>query len=496
MKLLCVVVMVISGFAYIRCSDAESRKLNDVPYKNHRITTSSRNETRDKTYPVYAAQMYADLSNVKEFTVAGQSATVGEQPTKPTEEAPVSSLQDVVRVYITPTPTVVAPKRKSEPQNVPTTTQPSTPNVTPAALRTSSSAAHPIIFVTSSQSYGSREQRHKSAPASSTNQHFLYATTTQLSSLPQQSVAVGSSNKASLQSSGNASKPFTTVLVPKQMLDGGGDSATAAAVGYNGARDDPFRPIAAPSFSYAMQNTNTQLQQEPLNRRISPYVLQSNRSVVRSKPSVAYRVQEEHKPWDKIDQYPLQQAKPLQQPQEAVMRKYVEITTSSEPVVNNNRYNKTAPSRIPSPSLQSPSIRMTVDQQQPVREYLPATRLPPPALLYSPPGKLQYESDKLTGLYSDNVKELPDPVTTPVWFTSAKSSTPPLQSEDDVSAKDVLKSLLHDLLKFKQRKPSVGGDEVIESYYKNNNRANVEEDFGLDDYDINTGEYINRLLFS
>jgi len=291
------------------------------------------------------------------------------------------------------------------------------------------------------------------------------------------------------------------------MLDGGGDSTA----GYNGARrDDPFRPIAAPSFSYKPAMTavdaNSVTQQQEPNRRMS-----SAAAVVWSRPSVAYKVQEDHpsaaykvqeehpssassayreeprasdrttnrvrqpSPRDRTEH--AQRAKLVQQlqhQQENGVRRYA--TFATEPIVV--RYEKTPPS--------------AVDQQP--REYYPATRAPPSAFhSYGPSGK-PYESDKPTGPQPANgAKEPSSSAGGPPTF-AWPSSPPPAQFEsagpefavDDVNAKDVLKSLLRDMLKSKSRKPS-GTDEVVASYYSNN-RGNVGQDFGLDDYDIDTGE--------
>lgn len=497
---LCVVVAAISSFAIVRCrcGDAVGRKLDGVQYKNHRTTTSTRNDTRDKTYPVYASQVYADLSNVRDF-----AAAVGEQPT----DTP-SSLQDVVRIYITPAPTTA--KRKPDPPQPATTVTAQTPapNVTPAAHRTSTTvAAHPMVFVTAVQPpYHGKELQRKSVPSSSASQqHFLYATTQSppSSSQPpqQQSVVVGSSNKA--QSPGNASKPFATVLVPKQMLDGGGDSTA----GYNGARrDDPFRPIAAPSFSYRPTMTavdaNSVTQQQEPNRRMSS----SSAVVVRSRPSVAYKVQEDHasaaykvleehpsdrttngvrqpSPRDRADHHAQRAKLVQQQQQENGVRRYA--TFATEPIVV--RYEKTPAS--------------AVDQQP--REYYPATRAPPSAFhSYGPSGK-PYEWDKPTGSQPTNGAKEPSSSSSsdggpptiawpfnPPAALSESAAGPEFAVDDVVNAKDVLKSLLRDMLKSRQRKPP-STDEVVESYYSNN-RGNVGQDFGLDDYDIDTGESDNN----
>jgi len=319
------------------------------------------------------------------------------------------------------------------------------------------------------------------------------------------------------------------------MLDGGNSVA-----GYNNdARDGPFRPIAAPSFSYKSTTTTTtttaavvdtnnvvQQQQEQPNRRVlsGPVPSQSSRSVVRPKPSIVYKVQEEQhahhnepRPSDRMPIYgtavrqsslrdkpvvdqPPQQTKSLQQHhQDNSLRRYAAFSTSSEPTIVNKYYYKTSsqPPSPPSPPLAAaaaaaPSAPFVVDQQL-NREYYPATKVPP--TFYSPydsAGK-QYESDKLTGSRSGHLKEPASSAATfpPVSNVWSLSANPTAESADldDVNAKDVLKSLLRDMLTSKQRKPSGGGlDEVIESYYKNNKGSNVGQAFGLDDYDIETGE--------
>lgn len=516
-------------------------------YTNHR--TSSKNDTPNK-YPVYSAQVYADLSNIKDYTVADT-----EQPKS--TETPL----DVVRIYITP---ATVKKRLDAQQAAVPTTQPPPATVT-SMSRTS---PHPMVFVTAANGLDHRDQRSgavysvsstvnvykepadyrtstvaesgrksdgakakQAVKAQSQSQHLLYATTqSPLSPQPQPTFAVAAS-KAQPTNSSSVSKPFATVLVPKQMLDGG-DSV----VGYS-VREDSFRPIAAPLYSYRPNAVDSN--SVPDNRRMSAaYYNVAGAAQTASVPaksvnsgyakSDAYKVLEEHGSSDRSfnvvpankqlrDKPNHQQPyvdRPLQTTENPVKRDHAKPPKDALPqkhygVVpekSAQRYAGPEPSKYDKVQPYKSVPPKSAAEQ--VREFYPATEVPArDAMSYSPynsagkydarsPPLLSWEREKSPG--SPPNKVLSGPST---WSTAAYPG--PVASGgaefamDDVNAKDVLKSILRDMLKSKQQaevkqpsKSAAGTDEFVDSYFKIN-----PVDLSFDSSDVETGKTVIDILY-
>lgn len=509
-------VVAISCFI-VACYAAESQMINDVSYKNHR--TSSKNDTQNK-YPVYSAQVYANLSNIKDFT-----AVETEQPKL--TETPL----DAVRIYITPT---TIKKRQDVQQTVIQTTQ--LPSIVSSMSRTS---PHPMFYVTATNS-ADHDQRgpvysvsstsnvkettdfrtsavsessHKSGRSDGTkikkaskiqnqSQYLLYATTQ--SPLPPPPTFAVAASKTQLISS-NVSKPFATVLVPKQMLDGG------ESVSYN-VREDSFRPIAAPLYSYKPNVIDSN--SVPENRRASTYNVVGSTMQSASIPaklvksgfakSDTYKVQEEHAHAmfkerladhsfnvpndkhlrDKPSQPYAEKLQTTENPKRDQMKLQKDVLQhhgfSEKNVQRYAGYAASDPSKYDKVQPYKSALPKSADQ---FREFYPATEVPTKDVMsylpYNSAGKydvrypLPLEREKLQGSPPNKVLLSGQPTwSTPV--NSGPASGGPEFVMDDVNAKDMLKSILQDMLKSKQqaevKQPlkSVGTDEIIDSYFKIN----------------------------
>lgn len=543
-------VVAISCFA-VACCAAESRMIDDASYKNHR--TSSKNDTQNK-YPVYSAQVYADLSNIKDYTAAET-----EQPKL--TETPL----DVVRIYITP---ATNKKRQDAQQAAVPTTQP--PSATVSSV--SRTSPHPMFYVTAVNGADHYDQRAAGAvysvsstvnvnketadyrtsavsessrksdgakakqtvKAQSQPQHLLYATT-QSPLSPQPTFAVAAS-KAQPTNSSSVSKPFATVLVPKQMLDGGD-----TAVGYS-VREDSFRPIAAPLYSYK-PNVAVDSNTVPENRRTSTaYYNVAGAAQPASVPaksvksagyakSDAYKVQEEHYgPYGErssdrsFNAVPVnKQSRDKPNPQSYVDRP---LQTTESPVKRDHtkppkdalshKHHAAVPEKIAhrygygyvasDPSkydkvqpYKSVPPKPAADQ---VREFYPATEVSArDGMSFSPynsAGKydvrfppLPLEREKLPGSPPNKMSTGSSTWSTSAYSGSAASGSPEFVM-DDVNAKDVLKSILRDMLKSKQQaevkqppKSSAASTDEFDSYFKIN-----PVDLSLDSSNVETGKTV------
>lgn len=539
MKLLAVVIL---SFV-VGCCVSENRMIDEAQYKNHRLF---KNDTPNLTikYPIYPAQVYADLS--KDFT----SIMPPEQPK--TTEAPPS---DVVRMNFNtaagkrkqnqtttqvPTITLITSTNKTPPPPIyfvtasnfaftPTTINDQkspvyTPS-TPSSIRETENIPLGPIFAENGSvrkpgANGTKMRRVLKSHQQQA-QNLLYATTTQ--SLP-----VADNNRkttviAKLVSSNNASKPFTTVLVPKQALDGN-------YVQRDYALDDSFRPIAPPAFSYKPSIDANAIE----NRRASSNLVktpQTTPTLIKygfTKPvasTITYKV-EEYKPSDtrsssvvydkksnnqrdRSDQIYVQHNTPKHDIKYgfAVPESYMNTEQTYVPAVAADKSNQ---------AKQEPSSKQELlqkntqkyDANQGFREYYPATEVPkrdvkPYSYLpYNTAGKFDTKTSASEIPAAESAFEFEKPAETgpskdysspPVnWYSPMNPNAEPSGPEvvmDDTNAKDVLKTILRDMFKSKQQneKPSSANmDEIIDSYFKTN-RPNVDFSLG-NNYDIETGE--------
>lgn len=554
-------IVVVASFAIACCAAAENRKMDEAQYKNHRLSTNDTKASSGHKYPVYPTQMYANLSNVKDFTTVKSAAS--EKPSnRATEALPP---QDVVRMFITP---AAEKKRKQDYQPV-VTTQGSIAS----SPRTSSSSAPSAVYLVTAKSAppavvkdvkspvysrpspqgnfketttttttvaedesrrnikprynnGTKTRRVMKTQNPTAQQqqqsHLLYAVTTPPTML--QVAARDTFAITTKVNSSNASKPFTTVLVPKQMLDG--DLADYNARG----GDSSFRPIAAPTFVAYKPNVDTNSIAE--NRRVSSAVVKAptapkSAGHVAAKP-VAYKVEEfadgqslivtggsygVNNKQDRSDQTYVPAEKFKQE-----QAKFNPSRPDASPKYN-SAPNHGAPKHddVPTPGLKYgfTAPETVAYEQQPHRnvhstdqyhrEFYPATEIPPRDVQYRPPynaeGKYNVRASEMAGPSFESEKS-PHKDFTPSRFAPMNpepESNGPEFVLGDANQKYVLKSILRDMLKSKQQseaKPSPSTmDEIIDSYFKTS-RPNV--DFSLDNYDIETGEsaiYIYEYMY-
>lgn len=521
MKLLSLVILSL----IIGCCVSENRMLDEVQYKNHRLY---KNDTPNLTikYPVYPAQVYADLS--KDFT----SVTPAEQPK--TTETPM----DVVRMNFNP----AAGKRKQN-LTVPTITSTNKTPPPPIYFVTTRNFAHTPTTINDqkspvySPSTPSSVQETTNFPQEPTiagnasvrkpgetgkklrrvlksqqqGQNLLYATTAQ--SLPAADNSRGDTTiLTKLANSNNASKPFTTVLVPKQILNGNFVQI-----------DDSFRPMAPPAFSYKPSIDANVVE----NRRVSSVNSVRTTSAPMltkygfTKPTVTTYKVDEYKPTDVRSSAVVYDKKSNNQ-RDRSDQIYVQHDTPKQDIKYGfavpESYINTEQTYVPAmPADKSSQVKQEIlqkntqkyDTNQGFREYYPATEVPkrdvkPYSYLpYNTPEKFdtktlasevfaakppfEFEKSVVTGPPKDYSGQ---PVNNN-WQSSINPNTESSGSEivtDDTNAKDMLKTILRDMLKSKQQNdkpPSSNMDEIIDSYFKTK-RPNV--DFSLENYDIETGE--------
>lgn len=580
-------IVVVASLA-IACCAAENRKIDEVQYKNHRLSTDDTKAPSSglhNKYSVYPAQVYANLTNVKDFT------TVKSAPEKSANQATTmetSGLQDVVRVFVSP---ATEKKRKPDYQPVAAmTTQASSfsktssssppsvhlvpaksataPAVTTAVVKEKQSPAYsrpsppgnfketadyPTRTTTTAVAEDEAARGNKprnndgtqtrrvlktQIPVSQQQSHLLYAETTPPPSWPSM-VAAGARDTTAFAvtakvNSSNASKPFTTVLVPKQMLDGD----LQLQHDYMHGSDSSFQPIAPPTFSYKPQNVDANSIE---NRRASNVVkTQTSASVTKSvgyefaaKQPVTYKVEEfsrgndqslfvpdgsyvSNNKQDRFDQTYV--------PAEKFKQEQVRFNPSTQEVLvkqyDHQRYevpkHDTPKYDVPKQGIKYGFVvpETVKFEQQPhknvhsatqFREFYPATEIPPKEVMSSPSynseGKFNvrsspiemagqsFESEKLQGTH----KELTSPPNRFAPVNSETDSHGPEFVVGDMNPKYVLKSILRDMIKSKQQSevkpnPSTTVDEIVDSYFKTI-RPNV--DFSLDNnYDIETGESV------
>lgn len=591
MKLL---MVVISSFALV-CSGVENQKSDEAQYKTHRISTVNGTQTpvTSKT-PVYEfAQVYTNLSNIKDYVTAKAGAS--RPPTMVTVE-PLKTTDgpsDAVRVFIT-----LPPGKKKKPQwrqqqrpldtfaQSPTTVNPLPRTSSPSVFLVTAKNAVSMSLTDSSQKtpvYSPSDAYYhvptaadddniavKRRPVNGTKpirrvlkspkqtQPSPYANNTQPSMAAARNVT--SQFRASNYSSvAVASKPFTTVLVPKQMLDSG--DFVRSDYG------DSFRPIAAPAFLYQQQAVDTNSVSD--NRRASyavaqptayakvqtatsapvltkygfakpaahvtdeQHVLKSDRNFaapqvggnaqhdryeqqVRPAPYVEWEQpksasnhqlnsdrnsvpQGGNTKRDGFDQQ-VRQAYTLESEQPVNVQHRYEVKAQESPKFNSPRNAaKPTESVVKSP----PPLPSFSNNPEPSQKFYPATEMPAPKafLPYSPKyNSRPSESVNVRPSYevdypSDSPKEYTN---APIWYTSKNpievvSSGAPEFNLSDANAKDVLKSLLRDMLKSKQpieaiqSRPTASSasvDDILDSYFKSK-KPTLDL---MDNYDIETGE--------
>jgi len=287
-------IVVVSGFAVGNCA-GESRKIDEVQYKNHR-TASASNETlqnhaiQHKAYPVYPAQVYANLSNVRDF-----GADVEQQLLSGTTEMPM----DVVRVFFTSAP---AGKRKPLQDAGTTPVSSLTTPATGSVYRTVTPSTYIVTAKNVAVSADTKDPSHKSniysvprseaevkyatstvdfrgAPMVTGEQSKIktkfngtkikrilkaqnqapqsshHSTITTAAQMPPQSTSNQRNSTAFMvNAKANAtavasSKPFATVLVPKHVLDGGVQHHQQQVLRDYAQQEDSFRPIVPPIFT-------------------------------------------------------------------------------------------------------------------------------------------------------------------------------------------------------------------------------------------------------
>ncbi|VVC36434.1 Hypothetical protein CINCED_3A020430 [Cinara cedri] len=543
-------ILVLSSICIVCCALENSTKLDEVQYKNHK--TTSRNGTQNLTYKhprAYPALVYTDPSGINEFMT---------EPPKTVTESPM----DVVRVFITPT----AGKRKQDLQPVVTTTPTTvgsssivktTTNwvttksviasslnqkdkkslfITPVASSTSNgkiiSDFRPTVIATDddlkynkSRSNGTAKIKNAPKTQSQVPSNLIYATTTITTKV----------------SSVNASKPFTTVLVPKQMLDG-----NLAQRDY--VQDDSFRPIVPPVFSYSKQSVDANNIENRRMSNVGQTSIISTPKLTEKQLSVSsYKVQEDYPSNDdySADIYDSRSYNPTNNRRDRIDQIYVppvnvERLETEKPISYQMKYEP--PKQLQKVQHNTPKLEIKygfavpesskhekqyLANAQPItdqfREFYPATEVSPikdvkSHPLYNSAGKYETRPSvhEMAGLsfelstavphkefpsylkYSISPKESNGHGFRHKGFSSShdwpSSKNYETESEtdkpvDDVDAKDVLKSLLLDMLKSSKQqsevkpRPSPGMHEIIDSYFKTN-RPNV--DLSLDNYNIET----------
>lgn len=585
-------ILVLASVSIAWCSALENGKPDDVhQHRNHK--TSSRNDTQ---HPLAFKQARAYPAQVNEIT----TVTPAEQSKTITAESPT----DAIRLFITP----AAGKRKQDAQQ-------------PAAVATTQYTAGPfpmlkttVNWVTAkSVTAATSTQKDKKSPfypavASSTSNvkiisdfrptviaadndskyyynnnkptsdgtakiknapktqsqmpsNYIYATTT--TGFPPVGGNAWNSTSYVITtkvSSVNASKPFTTVLVPKQMLDGN-------PVQRGNVRDDSFRPIASPVFSYKPTVDTNSVE----NRRLSnvgqtsmtnaPKSTKHESAKQSSAAGSSYKVQEEYPVHDDFSvdvydsrSYSANNNNNNNNRRDRIDQIYVppisaDRLETEKPINYQTKYD---PSKQPQTvQHNTPKLEIkygfavpesfkyekkTFENAQPpitdqFREFYPATEVSSikdikSHPLYNSAGKFEMRPapNEMTGLsfelekpsaaaphkdfssylkYSTSTaKESNGYGQRHKGFSSSSYDWPPSKKYetdysytdkpvDDVDAKDVLKSLLLDMLKSKQQseikpKSSPGMHEIIDAYFKTN-RPNV--DLSLDNYNIETGKF-------
>lgn len=570
-------IVVVSGFAVGDCA-GESRKIDEVQYKNHR-TASVSNETlqnhamQHKAYPVYPAQVYANLSNVRDF---GTNAE--QQLSSRTTEMPM----DVVRVFFTSAPsgkrkplqdagtTPVASPTTPATSSVYRTVTPSTyivnaRNVAVSADTKDPSHKSPIYSVPRSETevkYATSTVDFRGAPTvtgeqskiktkfngtkirrilkaqNQASQSSLHSTGTTAAQMPPQSTSNQRNSTAFMvNAKANAttvasSKPFATVLVPKHVLDGGVQHHQQQVLRDYAQQEDSFRPIVPPIFTpYKSPNAAAAVDTNSItdNRRSSGKNHQQSphrATAVTASPNLSnygfvkpltYKVQEEYVPGEVKPSTLLDRGYSKEQDRSDRTSVISQKRDTENPHKRDHlqlapSYYENSPRHDGSPkreeSLKYGLVEPVVGQfnvgsgPQQYREFYQATEWPAAAVKYekfdarSP--SQQFGSVRMPGPVLEPPKDYfngpPSSFTHLSPSTGVPSLSPP-QTESsgpefvmgDLNPKDVLKSLLRDMLKSKQQgeikqKTAPTMDEVLDSFL-NTNQQNADDSF-----DVQTGE--------
>lgn len=546
----------------IACSlAAENRKIDESQqYKNHRISVN--NDTLNHAahkYPVYPSQVYANLSNVNDIPTAGR-----DQSRKTVAAAGAEVPSDVVRVFVTAIPNkhisnklehaASATASVAQSSNYYKTSSP--PSV---HLVTSKVVGYATTMSSINNNINNRKDAQKSPVYSSPaltadfraaeeeltrrksfngttktrrvlrtqsqvqpNMFYVATTTTTQPKIVQNNpqrnaTSLNSGGGTKLANSSNASKPFTTVLVPKQMLDG---------ADYVQRDENSFRPIAPPvQFSYQVPQTSVPLDSNSIDSRRVTFGQQqanwqqnnvqlvaattaSTKQHAYMKPSAVYKVQE----YGSVEEH---------SPVVSDRNNYILNSNNNNNIRDRTNVQLTynAPSEIEKQSIKrdppkydkpqqhdvkygftvsesfkydkQPFIKSSVSsdqQRQQFREYYPATTEAQthkspiiPYLPYNSAGKFESSSGPS--------KVFSSPPTT--WFkqqpfTANTEKESGEFSMNDAKAKDMLKSLLHDLIKSKQQgetktsKPIKSTADHFHEYYPELTDSSTPE-FGSDD---------------
>ncbi|XP_026807728.1 uncharacterized protein LOC113550216 [Rhopalosiphum maidis] len=551
-------IIVVTCFAVGNCA-GESRKIDEVQYKNHRTSSFGNDTTQNhamlhKTYPVYPAQVYANLSNVRDFA---------QQQTLKTTEMP----SDVVRVFFTATTT----GKKKPLQNAASST---TPVPVPAAptigsvFRTAASSPYIVTarnvastdtkdlqqfspmysgsrseaevkYATSSMNFqgvptvnenesrtipkfnGSKIRRVLKPQNQAAQSPLLSATTTTPQISP--SLASNQRNFSSFTVSAKvnattvtSSKPFATVLVPKHVLDGG----------VFHQQEDSFRPIAPPVFTpYKSSGIAVDTNSIVENRRVSdavvnnknqPLVNQANAGTTvpklknygHTKP-LAYKV-EEYVPGDVQQSTIPNHSYGSEQDRSdrfSVIADKRDIEnsykrdhhTASSYYENSPRYDS-LPKKVETMKygFVEPVVEPLKSGNGPMqtREFYQATEWPASVKYEKFDGRSPALSSGLVHTQA-SMSEPPSkeyynapPASFPTQSYPKTESNGPEFVMGDLNPKDVLKSLLRDILKSKQsteikpKTPPTTMDEVIDSLISTNQQ---NSDYTLQDsFDIQT----------
>lgn len=549
----------VSSLAVGNCAE-ESRKIDEVQYKNHR-TASVGNDTLQnhamlhKKYPVYPAQVYANLSNIRDFGAV--KLNVEQQLPSRTTEMPM----DVVRVVFTAT---TSSKRKSL-QDATTGTTPIPGSIAPAAgsvYRTVTPSTYIVTARNVAMSADTKDSSHKSpiysvpqfgaevkyatstvemdfrgAPTitgdesrittktngtkirrvlkkqNQTAQSSLYLTATPGAQVSPQFVsnqrnltAFAVSAKANTTAVAS-SKPFATVLVPKHVLDGGvmyqQQQQQKVVVRDHAQREDSFRPIVPPVFTpYKSPNAGIDTNSIVDNRWISGK--QNEQHLHRATAATVVPKLSNYgfvKPLTyKVEEYVSGDVQPsvtLDRGYSSKQNKSDKISIISQKQDSENlqkrqslsSFNKNVSKHV-GPPIKGESLKYGIvepavgqfdsgrDPQQ-YREFYQATEWPA-AVKHE---KFNAKSPQNSGSVRGPVL-MSEPL--PKEYFNGPSSPSPSQTESsgpefvmgDLNPKDVLKSLLNDMLKSKQQaeiksKTPPTMDEIIDSYL-NAKQPNVD----------------------
>lgn len=548
----------------VACSlAAENRMIDESQqYKNHRISVG--NDTLNHVahkYPVYPSQVYANLSNANDVTTAGR-----EHPRTAVVAAAAEVPSDVVRVFVTAAPnkrisnkpehavaatasvaqsssnhyktSLPPPSVHLVTSKVYATTVPSANNnmhnrkdvvhVSPvysSPVLTASFKAADEELTRRKSFNGTTKTRHAMKTQSQVQSNTFYAATTTatqpkiVQNNPQRNATsfIGGGG-IKLANSSNASKPFTTVLVPKQMLDG---------ADYVQRDENSFRPIAPPAqFTYKVPQTSSPLDTNSIDNRRAAFVQQQANNIqlvaataastpkaskhhAYMKPSAVYKIQEYGSTEERSPVVPDRNNYIINGNNNKRDRTEVQQTYNA-PAEFEKQSIKRDPPKYDKPQQhdvkygfavsesfkydKQPSVMGSVSsdqQQQQFREYYPATTEPQtykgqikPYLPYNSAGKFESSSGPS--------KVFSNPSTT--WFkqqptvaNAVKESSSPVDLMDNAKAKDVLKSLLHDLIKSKQQseiktsKPFKSVADQFHEHYPELTADSSSPEFVLDD---------------